>query len=40
VRKCDVERLPRSSGEIRGVPAQLAADCTIDWITIRERKSA
>lgn len=40
VRKCDVERLPRSSGEIRGVPPQLAADCTIDWITIRERKSA
>lgn len=40
VRKCDVERLPRPGGEIRGVPPQLGADCVIEWITIRERGSA
>lgn len=39
VRRCDVERLPKASGEVRGVPPQLAAECTIEWITIRERKS-
>jgi hypothetical protein len=40
VRRCDVERLPRQAGENAGIPPQLSADCTIDWITIRERKSA
>lgn len=40
VRRCDVERLPKSGGESRGVPPQLAAECTIEWITIRERKAA
>lgn len=39
VRRCDVERLPKSAGEIRGLQPQLSADCTIEWITIRERKS-
>ncbi len=40
VRRCDVARLPKASGESRGVQPQLGAECTIDWITIRERKSA
>jgi len=40
VRRCDVERLPKAAGESRGIPPQLSADCTIDWITIRERKGA
>ena len=40
VRRCDVERLPKGSGDGRGVPPQLAAECIIEWITIRERKSA
>lgn len=40
VRRCDVDRLPKATGESRGIPPQLGADCTIDWITIRERKSA
>ncbi len=40
VRRCDVERLPKTSGESGGIPSQLSADCTIDWITIREKKAA
>jgi len=40
VRRCDIERMPKSAGEFRGLQPQLAADCTIEWITIRERKSA
>lgn len=40
IRRCDVERLPKQTGEIAGIPPQLGADCTIDWITIRERKGA
>ena len=40
VRKCDVERLPKSTGDNAAVPPQLGAECTIDWITIRERKGA
>lgn len=40
VRRCDVERLPKATSEVRGLPPQLAADCTIEWITVRERKSA
>lgn len=35
VKRCDVSRLPRGSGD--GSPAaQLQADCRIDWITLRE----
>ncbi|MBI4988900.1 MAG: hypothetical protein HZC23_08790 [Rhodocyclales bacterium] len=40
VRKCDVSRLPRVPSERGSVAPQLSADCTIDWITIRERKGA
>lgn len=41
VRRCDVERLPRGApAGGHGLPPQLAAECTIDWITIRERKGA
>lgn len=40
VRRCDVERLPKAGGDSRGVPPQLGADCSIDWITIRARKGA
>lgn len=40
VRRCDVDRLPKATGDNRGIPPQLNADCTIDWITIRERKGA
>jgi hypothetical protein len=40
VRRCDVDRLPKATGESRGIPPQLSADCTIDWITIREKKAA
>lgn len=40
VRRCNVERLPKSAGEVSGLPPQLSADCTIEWITIRERKAA
>lgn len=39
VRQCDVQRLPKSAGEGRGIPPHLSATCTIDWITIRERKN-
>ena len=39
-RSCDVARLPKQSGEIGALPPQLDADCSIDWITIRERKNA
>lgn len=37
VRGCSVERLPKTGAE-RGTTAQLKADCTIDWITMREKK--
>lgn len=40
IRRCEVERLPRATGEVTGIPPQLGADCTIEWITIREKKSA
>ena len=40
VRRCDVERLPKATGDSRGVPPQLGADCTVEWITLRERKGA
>ena len=35
VKRCNVSRLPRSSSET-GIPAQLQADCLIDWVTLRE----
>lgn len=38
VRDCTVERVATVAAE-RGLPAQLRADCTIDWITIREKRS-
>lgn len=37
VRGCRVERIPRGTQE-RGPSAQLKAECTIDWITLREKK--
>jgi hypothetical protein len=40
IRRCEVERLPKATGEVGGIPPQLGADCTIEWITIREKKSA
>lgn len=40
VRRCDVDRLPKATGESRGISPQLSADCTIEWITIREKKAA
>jgi hypothetical protein len=36
VRDCSIERLPQSAE--RGVAAQLRAVCTIDWITLREKR--
>jgi hypothetical protein len=38
VRECLVERTAGIAGE-RGLPAQLRADCTIDWVTFREKRS-
>ncbi len=38
VRNCNVERLPAGQGE-RNSGAQLHAECTLDWITLRERKT-
>lgn len=36
VRDCRIERT--TGGDAPGLRAQLLADCTIDWITLRERK--
>ncbi|MBI4999042.1 MAG: hypothetical protein HZA64_04550 [Rhodocyclales bacterium] len=36
VRDCAIERL--AQGQERGVAAQLRAVCTIDWITLREKR--
>jgi len=38
IRKCSVTRLPRGSSE-EGIPAQLQAECQIDWITLHEVES-
>ena len=38
VRKCSVTRLPRGANE-DGIPAQLQAECQIDWITLHEVES-
>ena len=35
IKSCNVERLPHGSSE-NGIPAQLQAECQIDWITLRE----
>ena len=35
VRSCSITRLPRGPSE-GAIPAQLQADCSIDWITLRE----
>ena len=37
VRSCTIERVPASNTE-RGRNAQLKADCTLEWITLREGK--
>ncbi len=36
VKRCDVSRLPRSGPERDDSPAQLQAECQIDWVTLRE----
>jgi hypothetical protein len=36
VRNCTIERMPQAQD--RGVAAQLRATCTIDWITLREKR--
>lgn len=41
VKDCSVERLPKSQGDRGGKAApQLQAECTIDWITLRQKKGA
>ncbi|HZV54700.1 MAG TPA: hypothetical protein VFF82_07155 [Rhodocyclaceae bacterium] len=37
VRDCALGRAASAASE-RGLPAQLSAECTIDWITLREKK--
>jgi hypothetical protein len=37
VRECRIERTPGDNRS--GVQAQLQADCTIDWVTLRDKKS-
>ncbi len=37
VRECSIERAAGLAGE-RGLPVQLVGECTIDWVTIRERR--
>lgn len=37
VRDCQIERTSGSSNP-SGIQAQLQADCTIDWVTLREKK--
>jgi hypothetical protein len=36
VRDCSIERMPQTPE--RGVAAQLRAACTIDWVTLREKR--
>ncbi|WP_298311561.1 hypothetical protein [Propionivibrio sp.] len=38
IKKCGVARLPRGSNE-NGIPAQLQAECQINWITLHEVES-
>lgn len=37
VRDCVIERTAAAGGE-HGIPAQLRAECIIDWITLREKR--
>jgi hypothetical protein len=37
IRSCTLERIPVNPAD-RGNPAQLKAECTLEWITLRERK--
>jgi len=37
IRSCSMERLPKNQADRSSTP-QLRADCSLDWITIRERK--
>lgn len=37
VRSCNIERAPAGTGE-RNNPAPLKAECTLEWITLKERK--
>ncbi|MBA3902720.1 MAG: hypothetical protein C0522_03450 [Rhodocyclaceae bacterium] len=39
-RDCVVERVPKGPSERGGAMPQLKAECSIDWITIREKKEA
>lgn len=39
-RDCKVERFPKGPSERGGAMPQLKAECSIDWITIREKKGA
>lgn len=39
IKSCRVERLPRNLSE-NATPAQLQAECRIDWITLRERSGS
>ena len=37
LRSCSIERSPAGTGE-RNNPAPLKGECTLEWITLRERK--
>lgn len=37
LRSCTLERIPVSPGD-RGNPAQIKAECVLEWITLREKK--
>ena len=37
IRSCTMERITVAPGD-RGNPAQIKAECTLEWITLRERK--
>ena len=39
-RACKVERMPKGAGERRGIMPLLKAECSLELITIRERKPA
>lgn len=38
-RECSVARLPRDPGRKGGPAPQLSAECTIDWITVRDKEA-
>lgn len=38
-RECNVVRVPKDPNHKSGPPPQLAAECTIDWITIRDKEA-